>query len=180
MQKTHYPKRIKMLTSGVPRVVVRFTNQKIIAQIIEFNSVGDKVIAAVDSGSLKALGWPYSGKNVPAAYLTGLLLARKALGVGCPKAILDTGFKVSLKKGKAYAFLKGLLDGNLDVPHGEVDIFPAPERIRGEHITTYAQQAGKSSGSQFRAYLAAKVDPAAIGVTFDKVKEKINQTGKLK
>ena len=169
-----------MLTSGVPRVVVRFTNQKIITQIIEFSSVGDKVIAAVDSSSLKAFGWPYSGKNFPTAYLTGLLLARKAAAADCPKAILDTGFKVSLKKGKAYAFLKGLLDGGLDVPHGEADIFPTLERIRGDHITTYAQQAGKSSGSQFRAYLAVKADPAAIGVTFDKVKEKINQTVKSK
>ncbi len=172
-QKTHYPKRISMLISGIPRVVVRFTNQKIIAQIIEYHRIGDKVIVAVDSFALRAVGWPYSAKNFPAAYLTGLLLGRKAIAKGCSKAILDTGFKVSLKKGKTYAVLKGLLDGGLDVPHGEAEIFPTPERIRGDHIKAYAQKLGKTSGTQFSKYTATKVDPGVVTSIFDQVKEKI-------
>lgn len=179
-QKTYYPKRIAFLTSGLPRVVVRFTNQKIIAQVTVYKSPGDKVLVAVDSSALRAQGWPYSFKNFPAAYLTGLLLGRKAVAQQCPKAILDTGFKVSLKKGKTYAFLKGLLDGGLDVPHGDPEIFPDVERISGTHIQNYAQQLGKASGQKFSAYAKHKADPAAIAATFEKVKQNILKNNLIK
>src|SRR3989338_9863381 len=76
--KTDYNKRLKLLASRKPRAVIRFTNRKIIAQIIEFSPQGDLVRAAVSSNSLKEQGWAASHKNVPAAYLTGLLFAKKA------------------------------------------------------------------------------------------------------
>lgn len=172
-QKTYYPKRIALLTSGLPRVVVRFTNRQVIAQVVEYRQPGDKVIVALDSSALKAQGWPYSGKNFPAAYLTGLLLGRKAVAQHCPKAILDTGFKLSLKKGKVYAFLKGLLDSGLEVPHGDAEIFPDAERISGTHIQQYAQQLGKASGEKFSSYAQHNADPAAVIATFEKVKQNI-------
>ena len=133
-KRTNYSKRLKLLLSKKPRLVVRFTNKKIIAHVVEFDAYGDKTIVGVNSFTLKKNGWNYSCKNIPAAYLTGLLLGKKALGKGCKEAILDVGFKTPKHKGRVYAFLKGVLDGGLNIPHKEEDIFPEENRIHGEHI----------------------------------------------
>ena len=66
--RTNYSKRLSLLLSKKLRLVVRFTNQKVIAQVCEFNSQekGDKILAAVDSYALKKYGWTSSCKNLPA------------------------------------------------------------------------------------------------------------------
>ncbi len=133
-QKTDYKKRLKTLLGKKPRLVVRFTNQKIIAQVIEFTTAGDKVVAAVDSSRLKKVGWGHSCKNIPAAYLTGLLIAKEALRKQCSGAVLDTGFKIVQKQGRLFAFLKGVLDGGLQLPHGAEDTFPEEDRLMGKHL----------------------------------------------
>jgi large subunit ribosomal protein L18 len=132
-QKTNYKQRLKLLASRKLRLVVRFTNQRVISQLIKFEEKGDKIVAGADSTALKKLGWDHSGKNFPAAYLTGLLIAKTAVKKGFTEAILDAGLKSPLKKSKTYAFLKGALDGGLNVPHGD-DMFPTEERIMGKHI----------------------------------------------
>ncbi len=132
-QKTNYKQRLKLLASRKLRLVVRFTNQRVISQLVKFEEKGDKIVAEADSTALKKLGWDYSGKNFPAAYLTGLLIGKNAVKKGFTEAILDAGLKSPLKKSKTYAFLKGVLDGRLNVPHGD-DMFPAEDRITGKHI----------------------------------------------
>lgn len=132
--RTNYGKRLKLLLSRKARVVVRFTSQKVIAQVVEFARAGDKVVAGVDSSQLKKKGWQLSGKNLPAAYLTGLLLGKKAQEKGCQEAILDAGPHQVLKKGKIYAFLQGLIDAGMNLPYGSEEIFPAPERLEGKHL----------------------------------------------
>ncbi|MBI2666296.1 50S ribosomal protein L18 [Candidatus Woesearchaeota archaeon] len=131
--KTNYRKRRSLLMSGIPRLVVRFTNQRVIGQITTTSAQGDKVLVATDSFALRKHGWKYSCKNIPATYLVGIALAKKALSKGQKKAILDVGFKSPLKKSKLYAFLKGVLDGGLGVPCGE-GVFPEEKRISGTHI----------------------------------------------
>ncbi len=133
-QKTDYKKRLRILLGNKPRLVVRITNQRVIAQLIEFTTTGDKVVAAVDSFGLKKLGWSHSCRNLPAAYLTGMLIAKKGLQKGCQEAVLDTGFKLAQKQGRLFAFLKGVLDGGLPVPHGGENIFPTEERLMGKHL----------------------------------------------
>lgn len=137
-QRTDYPKRLKLLKSRKPRLVVRFTNQKIITQIIKFNPEGDNIITGIDSFALKKKGWDYSGKNFPAAYLTGLLIGKKALENNCNEAVFDCGFKQAQPKGKMYAFLKGVLDAGVKVPRGsEEKIFPSEERVSGKNLADY-------------------------------------------
>ena len=159
-QKTNYTKRLKLLLSQKLRLVVRFTNQKVIAQLVEFTTSGDKVLVGIDSTALKEFGWQYSYKNFPAAYLTGLLLGKKAIEKGHKEAILDTGLKLVLKKGKIYAFLKGSLDSGMDVRHSD-EILPDENRIKGKHIETYAQ------------YLKSGSVPEGISSQFEKIKQKI-------
>lgn len=144
-QKTNYKRRLAQLKSDQHRLVVRYTNQRIIAQIVEFNPTGDKVLAAVDSFALKPLGWKYSCKNVPASYLTGMLMGKNALMKGYKEAILDTGKRAPQKKGKTFAFLKGVLDGGLSLPHGDKNIFPEEARLSGEHITKYLKSLNREA-----------------------------------
>ena len=174
-KKTNYSKRLNLLISGTNRLVIRVTNQRVIGQVVEFTTAGDKVLAAVDSFSLKKLGWEYSYKNFPAAYLCGLLLAKKAGEKGIKQAILDTGFTSPLKKGKVYAFLKGVLDGGLEVPHDE-NVLPDEERISGGHIKKYAESIKEKSEvyeRRFTQYLKNKSSPEAIVDKFNEVKKKI-------
>ena len=174
-KKTNYNKRLHLLLADKLRLVVRVTNNRIIGQVIEFTPQGDKAIVGVDSFTLKKLGWKYSCKNFPAAYLTGLLLGQKAQEKGLKEAILDTGFTSPLKKGKIYAFLKGIIDGGLNVPHDET-ILPDEKRLTGEHIKDYALALKENKevyGLRFAQYLKDKVQPEDIVKGFEEVKKKI-------
>lgn len=175
-KKTDYPKRMKLLLSGKKRLVVRQTNNRFIAQLVEFATKGDKVLVNVDSFALKKLGWKYSCKNFPAAYLTGLLVGKKSLKKGHKEAILDTGSGAALHKGKIYAFLKGVLDSGMNVPHGSEEVFPSEERIKGEHIKQYAEKIKDDKEAyerNFTRYLKNNVEPEKITDMFENIKEKI-------
>ena len=177
-QKTDYKQRLKLLVSRKPRLVVRFTNQRIIAQVISFDTKGDRMITAIDSFALKDLGWNYSYKNYPAAYLTGLLIGKKTLESGCEQVVLDVGFKQVLKKNKVYAFLKGVVDSGLDIPHSEDDdVFPTEEQISGKQIVDYAHglksKHETAYNSKFAKYLKTGAKPEQLTAMFEKIKQKI-------
>ena len=61
------------------RLVVRFTNTRVLCQITYATLQGDKVLAAADSLELKRYGLTVGLKNFPAAYCTGLLVGRRVL-----------------------------------------------------------------------------------------------------
>ncbi|RMD44554.1 hypothetical protein DV735_g579, partial [Chaetothyriales sp. CBS 134920] len=61
------------------RLVVRFTNRDIIAQLVTAEITGDKVFAAAYAHELKRYGIENGLTNWSAGYATGLLLARRAL-----------------------------------------------------------------------------------------------------
>ncbi|PIN73430.1 50S ribosomal protein L18 [Candidatus Woesearchaeota archaeon CG10_big_fil_rev_8_21_14_0_10_45_16] len=175
-QRTNYKKRLHLLLSGKPRLIIRFTNQRIIAQLAAFTPQGDKVLVGVDSSALKKLGWNYSCKNFPAAYLTGYMLGKKALKASHKEAILDAGIKTPQKKGKAYAFLKGVLDAGVVVPHGDEDMFPDAARMSGAHIAAYAKILAANQEAytrRFAEYLKNKAKPEDVVKSFEETKKKI-------
>ncbi len=133
--KTDYKKRLALLKSGKPRLVVRVTNTRIIVQLAQWDSNENKelTLVALDSRELRKMGWKHSVKSVPAAYLTGMLAARRILEKGIKEAVLDIGRHSPTKGARVFAVLKGAVDAGLDIPHSE-DKFPSEERIRGEHI----------------------------------------------
>ena len=61
------------------RLVIRFTNKDIIAQIITSEITGDKVFVSAYAHELKRYGITHGLTNWAAAYCTGLLIARRAL-----------------------------------------------------------------------------------------------------
>ncbi len=131
--KTDYKKRVTLLKSNLPRLVVRKSNKQILAQVVSFDVKGDRVIAQANSAELKKLGWRHGLKNTPAAYLTGLLAGKRALEKKVPEAILDVGLYTTVRGAKVFAALKGAVDAGLKINH-DTKVFPAEDRIAGKHI----------------------------------------------
>jgi len=138
--KTDYRQRIALLKSGKVRLVVRKTNRYIIAQLVKSKQAQDYTIIGITSKILKdKYNWNYSCKNLPAAYLTGLIIGKLALKNGITEAILDIGLNRSTKGNRIYAVLKGALDVGLKIPHSE-EILPSQDRIEGKHIASYLEK----------------------------------------
>lgn len=128
------------------RFVVRFTNKDIICQIIYSKIDGDHVLSAAYAHELPRYGIKNGLTNWPAAYATGLLLARRTLtklGLaskyeGCTepdgeyfeveyddegprpfKAFLDVGLQRTTTGSRIFGALKGAVDGGLAIPYSE-------------------------------------------------------------
>ncbi|RJS91127.1 50S ribosomal protein L18 [Candidatus Bathyarchaeota archaeon] len=174
--KTNYRRRKKLILSGLPRLVARKTNKHIIAQIIEARVEGDRVIASAHSSELrKKYGWLGSLKNLPAAYLTGLLCGFKALNKGVKKAILDIGLHSPSKGARVFAVLKGCVDAGVEIPHSE-EILPDENRIKGQHISDYASMLSSTPeiySKRFSDYLSRGLPPEEIVKHFSTVLENI-------
>ena len=134
--KTDYEQRLKLLKSGKPALVVRKSLKYITAQISEFDKKGDKILASVTSRELKKMGWTFSCDNLPAAYLTGLMIGKKSLDKKINGAVLNSGIYTSVKGSRIYAVVRGAKDAGLDVPVDE-EILPTDERINGSHIEKF-------------------------------------------
>jgi len=152
--KTDYRARRKMVSQDKNkynarkfRLVVRFTNKDIIAQIIYSEISGDKVMRCAYAHELPRYGLEVGLTNYAAAYCVGLLIARRHLkalhmdelytGKVTPdgeqynvitedmdenqrnpfKAILDVGLVATTTGAKVFAAMKGAVDGGLNVPH---------------------------------------------------------------
>ena len=113
-------------------ITVNITNENTQVQILKPGMTGDKVVASAHSRYLLEKGWKGSRKNVPAAYLTGYLAGKKALGQGAKDAILYTGTRKYTQR--MAAALKGVIDAGVEVPANE-ETFPSDDRINGEHLT---------------------------------------------
>ena len=134
--KTDYHRRLRLLRSGVPRAVVRVSNTQVICQLVSYNPSGDTVLQSVNGKSLTdSYSWPEdaSRKSVPACYVAGYALGKKAISSGNPEAVLDIGLAASSSGSRVFAALKGMIDAGLEIPHGTT-VLPSEERLSGKHI----------------------------------------------
>ena len=131
-EKTNYRKRGTMLMGKRDFITVNITNENTLVQILKPGMTGDTVIASAHSRYLLDKGWKGSRKSVPAAYLTGYLAGKKALGKGAKDAIMYTGTRRYTQR--MAAALKGVIDAGLAVP-ADPETFPPDARINGEHLT---------------------------------------------
>ncbi len=129
--RTDYKRRIKILASGKPRVIVRKTLRRMIIQIAETGEKGDKIISTTDSKTLEKYGWKHPA-NICTSYLTGLLAGKLIKEKIKGEIIPDLGKKPH-KGGKIYAALKGMIDSGINIAHDPL-VFPQQERINGSHI----------------------------------------------
>ncbi len=92
--KTDYRVRLRLLKSDRSRAVVRCSGRRVRVAIVEFDPVGDRVVAAADSAELGGIAFPTSSlASTPAAYLTGYLAGLRAKSHGTEEAVLDVGLR---------------------------------------------------------------------------------------
>lgn len=131
------------------RLVVRFSNKDITAQIVYARLEGDYTVAAAYSHELPKFGVKVGLTNYAAAYCVGLLVARRVLtkfnladtykgqeepdgdeynvepgeGPAPFRCFLDVGLKPTTTGSRLFGVLKGAVDGGLAIPHS-VKRFP--------------------------------------------------------
>lgn len=145
---TNYHKRLRLLKSEKPRLVVRRSSNNTICQVIKYVRDGDKTVASFDS--LKLRKYDYKGHcgNIPASYLAGYACGLKAKKAGINEAVLDTGLYRSVKGSRIYAALKGFVDAGVNVEHDE-GILPEERRTQGYHIANYASILQKEKPEEY-------------------------------
>merc|ERR1719183_977289 len=121
------------------RLVVRFTNKRIVCQIVYATIIGDRTICQANSTELPKYGISCGLKNYAAAYATGLLVGRRLLkkygmddefkgveyhiedeheGDRRPfKVLLDVGLMRTSVGARCFGAMKGAADAGLHVPH---------------------------------------------------------------
>lgn len=177
--KTDYRSRRALVLSRLPRLVVRLTLNHIIVQIVKAEVAGDKVVASAHSRELaKTYGWQGNCRNVPAAYLTGLLCGFKATVYGVKKAVLDIGLHSPSRGARVFAALKGVLDSGVTVPHSE-NMLPEETRISGRHIADYGSQLSSNPEiyqQRFSKNLSRGLRPEQLSEHFSLIKGKITSS----
>lgn len=137
-----------MLMGKRDYITVQTSNENTLVQIHKPEMAGDKVIASGHSRYLLAKGWKGSRKNIPAAYLTGYLAGKKAIGKGTKNAILYSGTRKYTQR--MAAALKGVIDAGLEVA-ADSETFPPEERIKGEHLSV------KNDINQFKSTIDGEI-----------------------
>ena len=168
---TDYRQRLKLVKSGLPRLVVRKTNRYIIVQVIKPKLGGDETILTVTSKKLREYGWKASLKNTPAAYLTGLL-AGLMVKDKVEKAILDIGLQRPSKGARVFAAALGFRDAGVEIPLGEEKL-PSEDRIKGKHIAEYYQMLRRSENPTIQFSRMDEMIYTNLEAHFEEVKNKI-------
>jgi large subunit ribosomal protein L18 len=174
LDKTNYRKRAAIIIGRHSFATVRVTDQNVSAQVIKATPTGDLVIASAHSHELAKHGWKGSSNNLPACYLTGLILGKKALEKGTSKAVLYIGKERFTTRVAACA--KGIADAGLDMPVSEESV-PAEERITGQHIANYATSLKSDEQeykSRFSALLKNGLKPEEYPAHFEETRAKIS------
>lgn len=135
---TNYKKRLKLVISGKPRLVVRVSNKYVNCQVIKYKPDGDVTLTAFNSKKLSDYGFK-GGKNLQSAYLSGFITGLKALKKGVKKAVLDSGLKTSIKNSRIYACLKGFVEAGVKVPHSK-EVLPDDKLLNKSSLDKYVKK----------------------------------------
>ena len=173
--KTDYRKRKTMIVSKKSRFTVRGSLKNMTAQVIDAFLIGDRTLATAHSRELAAYGWKAPCGNIPAAYLTGLLLGFKAQTLNIQNAIPDIGLRRASRGSRVFAVIKGARDSGLTIPCG--DVMPDESRIQGEHISSHAKQLAEAEPERyqrhFSKYLSKNLNPEQLPKHLNEVKSNI-------
>jgi large subunit ribosomal protein L18 len=133
--KTNYRKREALLISKLDFVTIKISNQNVIAQVLKPEIQGDIVRVSTHSRELRRYGWKGSLNSLPACFLVGLVLGRKALEKGVEKAVLYIGNKPFTSR--IAACMKGIVQAGINIPISS-ESYPTEHRLNGQHIAEYA------------------------------------------
>jgi large subunit ribosomal protein L18 len=176
--KTNYRKRAALLIGRHSFVTVKVSDQNVAAQVLKPTPTGDIVIASAHSRELAKQDWKGAFNNLPACYLTGLLMGKKTLEKGVKNAVLYIG--KDHFTSRVAACLKGIVDSGVTMPVSEESL-PPEERITGRHIAKYAstlKEDQEEYNSRFSAILKNGLKPEDYPTHFEEVRSKISGDGK--
>lgn len=145
------------------------------AQVITFDPKGDRVIVTATPNDLTKRGWQYERNSMPAAYLLGLILGKKAHAAKIKTVIADLGMRKPIKKSTLYTVVKGVKDAGIHVPVSD-DVLPDQKRVVGEHIRDYSKKLRSNPAAhqkQFSGYLKRGLNPEDIPQKCEELKAKI-------
>jgi len=175
--KTNYRKRKAIILSRLPFVSAFISGKNILVQILSPQKEGDVALASAHSRELIKFGWMGSRKNIPAAYLTGLLAGLKAKDK-VKEAILYTGLRRFVLNSRIAAVVKGLLDAGVSIPIDH-ETLPSEERLKGKHIADYAKYLLEKDkvlyNERFSNLIRKALNPEFIPEHFEDVRKKIMQ-----
>jgi len=173
--KTDYRKRKATILSRLPFVSAFISRKNILVQILSPKKEGDVALASAHSRELTKFGWMGSRKNIPAAYLTGLLAGLKAKDK-VKEAILYTGSRRFVPNSRISAVVKGLLDAGISIPMDH-ETLPSEDRLKGKHIADYAKyllERDKDLYSErFSNLISKALNPESIPEHFEDIRKKI-------
>lgn len=169
---TDYRVRLKLVKSGLPRLVIRKSNRYITVQVINSKAGGDDTLLTVTSKKLAEYGWRAGGKNLPAAYLTGLLAGILAKKKGVREAIVDIGLYRPVKGSRLFAAVRGFLDAGIEIPAGD-EVFPDKERLKGTHIREFYQMLREEAAETRQFSKSSEEVYSKLEEHFEMVKERI-------
>jgi large subunit ribosomal protein L18 len=172
--KTNYRKRSAILIGRHLFIAIKVSDQNVSAQVLKATPTGDIVITSAHSRELAKHGWKGALNNLPACYLTGMLLGKKALEKGINNAVLYIG--KSHFTSRVAACMKGIVDTGVSMPISEESL-PDEQRIGGHHIAEYSRALAESRdeyNSRFSAILKSGLKPEDYPLHFEEVKNKIS------
>ncbi len=171
--KTNYRKRSAILIGRHLFVTIRISDQNVAAQVLRPTPTGDIVIASAHSRELAEHAWKGAFNNLPACYLTGMLLGKKAIEKEINAAVLYIGNNHFTSR--VAACMKGIVDAGVSMPISKESL-PDQDRISGHHIAEYSRALKEDEeeyNSRFSAILKNGLKPEDYPSHFEEIKNKI-------
>ena len=150
--KTNYRKREALLISKQEFVTIKISNQNVIAQLLKPEIQGDIVRVSTHSRELRRYGWKGSLNSLPACFLVGLVLGRKALEKGVDRAVLYIGNKPFTSR--IAACMKGIVQAGINIPISS-ESYPTEHRLNGQHIAEYALKIKTEDINKYNKYFSS-------------------------
>jgi len=200
------------------RLVIRISNRDVVAQIAYATMAGDKIVSAAYAHELPRYGLKVGLTNYAACYALGLLIARRTLhkfkldeayegntdnlgedyqvehnedGPRPFKCYLDCGIAKTSTGARIFGFLKGALDGGLDVPHSEkrfagymaeeskLDEEIVHKYIHGGHVSEYMEELQEDEPEKYKeifgAFIEEGLEPDDMEEYYEKAHEAIRE-----
>jgi large subunit ribosomal protein L18 len=168
--KTNYRKREALLISKLDFVTIKISNQNVIAQVLKPEIQGDIVRVSTHSRELRRYGWKGSLNSLPACYLVGLVLGRKALKKGVDKAVLYIGNKPFTSR--IAACMKGIVQAGINIPISS-ESYPTEHRLNGQHIAEYALKIKTEDINKYNKYFSSLLKEGLVPENYQSHVEEI-------
>jgi large subunit ribosomal protein L18 len=168
--KTNYRKREALLISKLDFVTIKISNQNVIAQVLKPEIQGDIVRVSTHSRELRRFGWKGSLNSLPACFLVGLVLGRKALEKGVDKAVLYIGNKPFTSR--IAACMKGIVQAGINIPISS-ESYPTEHRLNGQHIAEYALKIKTEDINKYNKYFSSLLKEGLVPENYQSHVEEI-------